>query len=153
MTEHGAVPSVRDAIRELRIELVILNDRVARSAKLQPRDLDILDVVDREGPCTPSQIADRIGWSRATVTGVLTRLEAEDWIERKINPSDGRSMTISSTGRFAELNAAYAAVDREVDDRARAAEAAAFIVETTKRLRGVNRSTQQSEHGGREHNS
>ncbi|WP_193071072.1 MULTISPECIES: MarR family winged helix-turn-helix transcriptional regulator [unclassified Brevibacterium] len=141
MSEDGAsLPSVRDAIRELRIELVILNDRVARSVKLQPRDLDILDVVDREGPCTPSQIADRIGWSRATVTGVLTRLEADNWIERETNPTDGRSMTIRSTGRFAELNAAYAAVDREVDDRARATEAAAFIVETTKRLRRINRS-------------
>ena len=141
MTEHGAsLPSVRDAIRELRIELVILNDRVARSVKLQPRDLDILDVIDREGPCTPSQIADRIGWSRATVTGVLTRLEADDWIERGTNPADGRSMTIRSTGRFAELNAAYAAVDREVDDRAGTTDAAAFIVETTKRLRGINRS-------------
>lgn len=130
--------SLRDAIRELRLELVILNDRIARSVNLQPRDLDILDVVDREGPCTPSQLADRVGWSRATMTGVLARLEADDWIERRINPADARSMTIASTGRFAELYSAYSAVDEAVvdDDNPEFAE---FVMAATKRLRSTNR--------------
>ncbi|SMX70777.1 MarR family winged helix-turn-helix transcriptional regulator [Brevibacterium linens] len=133
--------SLRDAIRELRIELVILNDRVARSVGLQPRDLDILDVIDREGPCTPSQIAGRISWSRATMTGVLSRLEADEWIERDTNPSDGRSMTIRSTARFAELTSAYAAADRVVDESEVSPEVIDFIAEATVRLRTANRST------------
>lgn len=133
------INSLRDAVREMRIELVILHDRIARSADLQPRDLDILDVIDREGPCTPSQIADRVGWSRATVTGVLARLEGDNWIVRRTNPEDARSMTIESTGRVAELYAAYAPVDDAViaEDNA---EIAAFIRNATSRLRSVNRS-------------
>lgn len=132
--------SLKDAIREFRIELVILNDRVARSVGLQPRDLDILDVIDREGPCTPSQVAGRIGWSRATMTGVLSRLEKEGWIERDTNPSDGRSMTIRSTTRFAELNAAYAKADNVVDEDEPSPEIVRFIAEAAARLRAVNRS-------------
>lgn len=132
--------SLRDAIREFRIELVILNDRVARSVGLQPRDLDILDVIDREGPCTPSQVAERIGWSRATMTGVLSRLEKDGWIERGTNPSDGRSMTIRSTTRFAELNAAYAEADSVVDEDEPSPEIVRFIAEAAARLRTVNRS-------------
>ncbi|MFE1082052.1 MarR family winged helix-turn-helix transcriptional regulator [Brevibacterium sediminis] len=132
--------SLKDAIREFRIELVILNDRVARSVGLQPRDLDILDVIDREGPCTPSQVAGRIGWSRATMTGVLSRLEKDGWIERDTNPSDGRSMTIRSTTRFAELNAAYAKADNVVDEDEPSPEIVRFIAEAAARLRAVNRS-------------
>lgn len=132
--------SLKAAIRELRIELVILNDRVARSVGLQPRDLDILDVIDREGPCTPSQIAGRIGWSRATMTGVLSRLEADGWIEREVNPSDGRSTTIRSTARFTELTSAYAKADRVADQAEASPEVVDFIAEAAVRLRAVNRS-------------
>lgn len=134
--------NVRDAVRDLRIELVILNDRIARSVNLQPRDLDILDVIDREGPCTPSQIADRIGWSRATMTGVLARLETDNWIERRINPADARSMTIASTVRFEELRSAYSAVDETVADND-SAELAGLILDTAKQLRSANRSARR----------
>lgn len=133
-------PSLKNAIRELRIELVILNERIARSVGLQSRDLDILDVIDREGPCTPSQVAERIGWSRATMTGVLSRLEKDGWIERDTNPSDGRSMTIRSTTRFAELNAAYAKADSVVNEGEPTPEIVGFIAEAAARLRAVNRS-------------
>lgn len=107
---------LRDAIRVLRIELGILNDRVAAAAGLNPRDLDVLDVIDREGPCTPSDLADRTGVRRATLTGVLARLEREGWIGRERDPADGRSALLASTVRFAELRALYGAADAGLDD-------------------------------------
>lgn len=102
------VQSLRQVVRELRIELRILNDAIAESAGLNPRDLDILDVIDREGPCTPSQLATRTGIRRATLTSVLARLESQGWVHRTVDNDDKRSAVLTSTGRFSELEALYA---------------------------------------------
>lgn len=99
--------SLRQVVRELRIELRILNDAIAESAGLNPRDLDILDVIDREGPCTPSQLATRTGTRRATLTSVLARLESQGWVQRTVDDGDKRSAVLTSTGRFGELEALY----------------------------------------------
>lgn len=102
---------VRDEIRRLRIELEIANDAVAGAARLNPRDLDVLDVIDREGPCSPTWLADRTGQRRATLTSVLRRLEGDGWIARRPDPADGRSAIVGSTDRFDELRALYAPLD------------------------------------------
>ncbi|MFT4216938.1 MAG: MarR family transcriptional regulator [Micropruina sp.] len=99
--------SIRDAVRQLRIELQIVNDKIAVTAGLNPRDLDVLDVIDREGPCTPSHLATRTGLPRATLTGVLARLEQQQWVARERHPTDGRSAQLRSTDRFDELRRLY----------------------------------------------
>ncbi|MEC5150537.1 MarR family transcriptional regulator [Cryobacterium sp. GrIS_2_6] len=101
-------------IRSLRIELGILNDRIAETVGLNARDLDILDVIDRDGPCTPKYLASRTGVRAATLTGMLSRLEADRWITRSRDSEDGRSAQLSSTARFTELHAGYAAADEQV---------------------------------------
>jgi DNA-binding MarR family transcriptional regulator len=98
-------------IRNLRIELGILNDKVAGAVGLNPRDLDILDVIDRDGPCTPKYLSNRTDIQAATLTGMLARLEADGWITRSPDPADRRSARLTSTGRFAELRAIYAGAD------------------------------------------
>ncbi len=100
---------VNDLIRSLRIELAILNDRIAAQAGLKPRDLDLLDVIDRDGPSTPKQLSRRAGLRAATLTGMLARLEAEGWIDRSRDPHDGRSRQVSATPRIEEIRAAYSA--------------------------------------------
>ncbi len=100
-------PDLNDLIRSLRIELAILNDRIALHAGLKPRDLDLLDVIDRDGPCTPTHLSHRAGLGAATLTGMLARLEAEGWINRSRDPHDGRSTRLTSTPRIEELRAAY----------------------------------------------
>lgn len=105
-----------DAIRALRIELGILNDRVAMAAGLHPRDLDILDVIDRDGACTPKHLAARTGVRAATLTGVLARLERDGWVAREAHPGDARSWLLRSTERFDELRRLYADADRRVAD-------------------------------------
>ncbi len=100
-------PDLNDLIRSLRIELAILNDRIAAQAGLKPRDLDLLDVIDRDGPCTPKHLSRRTGLRAATLTGMLARLEAEGWIDRSRDPHDGRSTQLRATPRSEELRAAY----------------------------------------------
>lgn len=103
---------VRTELRRLRIEMTIFNDAVAETAGLNPRDLDVLDVIDREGPCTPSHLAERTGTRRATLTSVLSRLHRDGWITRTPNPTDSRSATLTSTDRFDELRTLYTHADR-----------------------------------------
>lgn len=92
----------------------IANERVAAAAGLIPRDLDILDVIDRNGPCTPSYLAARTGLKSATLTGIVARLEAKGWILRRTDPNDGRSVQLHSTDRFAELRDLYQSGDETV---------------------------------------
>ncbi|MFE5776374.1 MarR family winged helix-turn-helix transcriptional regulator [Brachybacterium sp. NPDC056505] len=113
--EPGSADDLRDAIRVLRIELGILNDRVAARAGLNPRDLDLLDVIDREGPCTPGHLVERTGVRRATLTGVLARLEGAGWILRERDAADGRSARVGSSARFDELRDLYREADAQVE--------------------------------------
>ncbi|MCG7310839.1 MarR family transcriptional regulator [Brachybacterium sp. ACRRE] len=111
----GSADDLRDAIRVLRIELGILNDKVAARAGLNPRDLDLLDVIDREGPCTPGHLVERTGVRRATLTGILARLEAAGWILRERDAADGRSARVGSSARFDELRELYREADAQVE--------------------------------------
>ncbi|WP_187776373.1 MarR family winged helix-turn-helix transcriptional regulator [Antrihabitans cavernicola] len=105
-TEHQDQELI-DAFRVLRIELRIVNDRVAAAAGIKPRDLDLLDVIDREGACTPGHLAARTGMRAATLTGVLARLEDDGWITRSTDPKDGRSARVASTERFEQVRSLY----------------------------------------------
>ncbi|MGN2638136.1 MarR family winged helix-turn-helix transcriptional regulator [Nocardia takedensis] len=96
-----------EAFRVLWIELRIADDRIAAAAGINPRDLDVLDVIDREGACTPGHLAARTGMRAATLTGVLTRLERSGWITRTSDPADRRSAQVASTPNFEVVRSLY----------------------------------------------
>ncbi len=106
--------NLRQELLDLRIELGILNDRVAAASGLRPRDLDILDVIEREGSCTPTRLCTRTGIHAATMTGILARLGRDGWIERVTSASDARSTTVTATARTGELREMYAAADARI---------------------------------------
>ncbi|WP_167443975.1 MarR family transcriptional regulator [Brevibacterium iodinum] len=145
---------LRDELRRLRIELRILNDAVAAEVGLNPRDLDILDVIDREGPCTPSTLAERTGYRRATLTSVINRLHRDGWIVRRTAPDDGRSSILASTARFDEIRALYApaddidsAISQKYNEQQRATIAQALSL-VTSHLRGLSEGTVPPEKQG-----
>jgi DNA-binding MarR family transcriptional regulator len=97
---------LRNALRELRVELSINTRRVAAVCGLNESDLDVLDVLSREGPQSPTRLARRLGIHVATMTGVLARLERSGWIMRRRDVVDRRSVQVESTG-FDRLTAIY----------------------------------------------
>ncbi|MGW4199421.1 MarR family winged helix-turn-helix transcriptional regulator [Streptomyces sp. NPDC004726] len=95
------------ALRRLRTDLASYDRAVADAARLKESDLTVLEVLHREGPRTPTALARRTSTHLATMTGVLTRLEKEGWIERHPDATDRRSIRIHATSveRFKALYA------------------------------------------------
>jgi DNA-binding MarR family transcriptional regulator len=84
-------------LRDLRIELAVLNHRVGARVELRDLDFDCLDVIARSGPLTPSALAGRVGVHVATMTGILNRLETGGWITRTSVPADRRAVLVGTT--------------------------------------------------------
>ena len=70
-------------MRELGIQLALLNYHVSARLELNDVDLDCLNLVDHYGPLSPSAIARMSGLHPATMTGILDRLERGDPADRR----------------------------------------------------------------------
>ena len=91
------VAAAARGLRDLRIELAVLNHRVGTRVELRDLDFDCLDVIARQGPLTPSALAARLGVHVATMTGILDRLEAGGWITRARVQGDRRAVLLGAT--------------------------------------------------------
>jgi DNA-binding MarR family transcriptional regulator len=107
---------VRDALRDLRIQLARLNYRVGSGLGLKDVDLDVFDIVDMQGPLTPTALARHAGLHPATMTGILDRLERDGWIIRERDPSDRRAVLVRALrDRQGELLGRYADMARSMN--------------------------------------
>ncbi|CQD18795.1 MarR family protein [Mycolicibacterium conceptionense] len=89
---------LRTAVQDLRIALALSTRKVAAVAGLKESDLEVLDVLTRGGPQSPSALARRLSMQPATMTGVLRRLEDAGWVIRRHHDHDRRSVEIESVG-------------------------------------------------------
>src|SRR6202049_548965 len=107
---------IRNSLRELRIQLSLLNYRVGRQLELKDVDLDCFDMIDAYGPLSPSALARRAGLHPATMTGILDRLERGGWIVRERDPSDRRAVMVRAVReRYDELMRQYAGMSRSMN--------------------------------------
>ena len=84
----------RDSLRELGIQLALLNHHVVARLELKDVDLDCFNLIERHGPLNPSALARRAGLHPATMTGILDRLERGGWVARDRDPADRRSVLV-----------------------------------------------------------
>jgi DNA-binding MarR family transcriptional regulator len=109
--------AIRDGLRELGIQLSLLNHHVGARLELKDVDLDCLDLIDRDGPLSPSELARRAGLHPATMTGILDRLERGGWVTRERDPDDRRSVRVHAPRkRNAELMRLYAGMSRSMNE-------------------------------------
>jgi DNA-binding MarR family transcriptional regulator len=85
---------IRDSLRELGVQLALLNHQIGAHLELKDVDLDCLNLIDRHGPLSPSVLARRAGLHPATITGILDRLERGGWAARERDPSDRRAVLV-----------------------------------------------------------
>ena len=88
--------AIKESLRELSIQLSLLNHQVGARLELKDVDLDCLDLVARYGPLSPSALARRAGLHPATMTGILDRLQRAGWITRERDPeaADRRAVSV-----------------------------------------------------------
>ena len=108
--------AIKESLRELSIQLSLLNHHVGGHLELKDVDLDCLDLIARHGPLSPSALARRAGLHPATMTGILDRLERGGWAARERDPSDRRAVLVRALrDRGAQLIRLYAGMNTLMD--------------------------------------
>jgi DNA-binding MarR family transcriptional regulator len=111
-----ATVAIKEALRELSIQLSLLNRQVGAHVELKDVDLDCFDLIARHGPLSPSALARRAGLHPATMTGILDRLERTGWVVRERDPSDRRAVLVRALrDRIAELFRLYSGMNAAMD--------------------------------------
>jgi DNA-binding MarR family transcriptional regulator len=67
--------------------------------ELSPSQISALATIERHGPLTPSELADRERVTRPTATRVAAKLEEMGTIARTADPADARSSLLQITAR------------------------------------------------------
>ena len=107
---------VREALRDARVQLSVLNHHVGAGVGVRETDFDCLDLVSIHGPISPSTLAKLAGVRPATMTGVLDRLERDGWIARDRDTADRRAVLIRvRPERNAEVLALYSDMNTALD--------------------------------------
>jgi DNA-binding MarR family transcriptional regulator len=108
--------AIKESLRELSVQLSLLNHRVGAQLDLRDVDLDCLDLIARHGPLSPSALARRAGLHPATMTGIIDRLERGGWVARDRDPSDRRAVVVKGLrDRNAEVLRLFAGMNGLMD--------------------------------------
>jgi len=108
--------AIKESLRELSNQLSLLNHHVGTHVELRDVDLYCLELINRQGPLSPSALARRAGLHPATMTGILDRLERGGWVARDRDPSDRRAVVVRvRRERGAELFRLYSGMNTSMD--------------------------------------
>ena len=111
-----ASTEIRDSLRELRLQLALLNYRVGSQLDLKDVDLDCLDILDARGPLSPTALATSAGVHPATMTGILDRLEKGGWVVRERDSADRRAVLVRAVrDRYAQLLRLYSGLSHSMN--------------------------------------
>jgi DNA-binding MarR family transcriptional regulator len=108
--------AVRESLRELSIQLGLLNHQVGAQLDLRDADIGCLDLISRLGPVSPRALASRAGLHPATLTGILDRLERGGFIARERDSADRRGVRVRVLpGRVAQVLGLYAPMNTALE--------------------------------------
>jgi DNA-binding MarR family transcriptional regulator len=85
------------SLRELSSQLDRLDEAAATHYGLNRTDMRALDILGREGPLAPTDLAHRVGFTTGGITTVIDRLERAGYVVRRPDQSDRRRLLIEVT--------------------------------------------------------
>ncbi len=111
--------TIKESLRELSIQLSLLNHQVGAHVELKNVDFPCLDLINRHGPLSPSALARRAGLHPATMTGVIDRLQRGGWVTRERDPdaADRRAVAVRALrDRNGEVFRLYSGMNASMDE-------------------------------------
>jgi len=116
-TQGALTQEIQHHLRDLIARLHQLNDVIGARVELRGPDLEILDLVARYGPLSPSEVAAWTGVHPATLTGIVDRLEQGGWLTRAPDPDDRRRVRLEvRRERGPELVRLYGPMNRSLSE-------------------------------------
>lgn len=92
--------------RDLSDAAVMFHTALAERLGLGPSDWKALGLIERFGPLTAGELAERSGLAPASVTGMIDRLERRGWVRRRRDADDGRRVVVALDAAAARRNTA-----------------------------------------------
>jgi DNA-binding transcriptional ArsR family regulator len=115
-TRAELVEELRIAGREISASTIMFHTAVAERLGLSATEEKVLDLLDREGAQTNSQLIEHTGLAPASVTGLIDRLEAKGYVRRQVNPADRRSRLVAAEpGRLGSMAPLFEGWGHDVD--------------------------------------
>jgi DNA-binding MarR family transcriptional regulator len=117
----GTLPAPKTAADHIILEIrrfiaaaIFFNSQNAEKAGLRLTDMQMINMLQLNGPSTPGRLAEWTGLSSGGVTVALDRLEKAGYIRRGANPADRRSLLIAlDPDRIGMLAHTYDDVEKE----------------------------------------
>lgn len=75
-------------------QAVLLNQAIAERLHLHPTEVEVLDLLGRDGPLTAGQVAEVTGLTSGAASRLIDRLERAGYVRRAPNPKDRRSVLV-----------------------------------------------------------
>jgi DNA-binding MarR family transcriptional regulator len=101
-------------IRKFIAASIFFNHQVAEKVGLGLTDMQMIHLLQLNGPSTPGRLAMWSGLSSGGVTVALDRLEKAGYVRRERHPSDRRSLLVTLIpSKLHKLAAIYEGVERE----------------------------------------
>lgn len=105
------------AIREMIASATLFNQQAADQLGIHPTDLQLLNILELNGPLTPGTLTGMTGLTSGGITVALDRLERQGHVVRARNPKDRRSVLVRFTGtNNGALTGFYRAMQEKTED-------------------------------------
>ena len=113
MSRRALLDALTEAGRAHSDATVLFHAAVADQLGLNPTDHKVMSILERSGPLSAGQIAQRTGLATASVTALLDRLETGGFVRRRSDPADRRRVIVEATEVGVARFAPYFATRRD----------------------------------------
>ncbi len=96
---------------------IFVQRTLAAGFDLTPVQFAALDAIHAHPASDQARIAEVIAYDRATIGGVIERLEQKGWVRRVVSERDRRARELSLTAKGERMRAALLPIVREVQDQ------------------------------------
>jgi len=93
---------LRDSLVQVSFAVIAALSRVAAEQDLSLTQLRVLGILRDRQP-TMAELASHLGLERSTVSGLIDRAVQRELVQKDADPTDGRSVRVSLTGRARHL--------------------------------------------------